>query len=123
MPYVANPFYAARRSASRSTRRITLATRQSTLLAEPPEAAHDRGAGPTAEWTDGPCWYVVADTGERRIRLAGPFRTRDEAGAAAPRAVVWAALRSGDEHAGGYQYRVDLQGDGRRPSVLGRAVP
>jgi hypothetical protein len=93
MPHVANPFYAARRRA-------------------PVEAP--------VEWFCWPCWYVLAETGERRIWLSGPFRTRGEAAQVAARSVAWAVHHSGDERARRYEYRLHRHVDGQIPSVLGR---
>ena len=120
MRRIANPFYAARRSAKRAA---AATRRPSTHHAPGDGPARHAGTAAAADWTSGPCWYVVADTGERRIWLAGPFRTRDEAAGVAPQAALWAVFRSGDEHAGSYQYGVHQHGHGRQPSALGRHVP
>jgi hypothetical protein len=71
------------------------------------------------DWTDEPCYYVVAVDGCRRATLAGPYLTRGEADDVLPRAKRWAIRDSGDHQAARYRYHVAQHYNGHDRSILG----
>ena len=75
------------------------------------------------DWTDEPCYYVVAFKGNRRAWLAGPYATRGEAEDVLPRAKRWAIRDSGDKQAASYHYRVAQHYNGHDRSILGEIQP
>jgi hypothetical protein len=75
------------------------------------------------DWTQGPCYYVMAYQGCRRVWLAGPYHTATDAEAALPRARRWALLQSGDKNAAGYRYDVYQHSNGETRTILGELLP
>jgi hypothetical protein len=71
------------------------------------------------QWTENPCYYVIAFQAFRRAWLAGPYRTRAEADTVLPHVVSWATSQSGDTEATNYTYRVDQYHHGGVRSILG----
>lgn len=74
------------------------------------------------DWTQMPCYYVIATTGMRRAWLAGPYPTYDAADAALPAAQLWALTRSTNDCSPDYQYTVTIHHNGETRSILGGPV-
>jgi hypothetical protein len=75
------------------------------------------------EWTNEPCYYVIAFRNFQRAWLAGPYRTHTEASRVFPRSVRWAVRQSGDPEAMHYVYQVFQHHDGQTRSILGEIQP
>ena len=71
------------------------------------------------QWTERPCYYVIACHHFRRAWLAGPFQTRAEADTMLPHVVSWATSASRDPEAGSYNYQVTEHYNGEVRSILG----
>jgi hypothetical protein len=75
------------------------------------------------DWTDDPCFYVVAFDFNRRACLAGPYGTRGETEDVLPRAKRWAIRESKDKDAVSYHYHVCQHYNGHDRSILGEIQP
>jgi hypothetical protein len=71
------------------------------------------------DWTQYPCYYVIAFKGNRRAYLAGPYRTAADADRAFHHVTAWALTRSGDKEAKSYHYRVSQEYTGETRGILG----
>ncbi len=71
------------------------------------------------QWTQRPCYYVIAFQGFQRAWLAGPYRTRAEADTLLPRVAAWATSSRRDADATNYDYRVAQHDNGQVRSILG----